>query len=342
MYFKDIPGKKDEKQQLIQQVKLGKIPHAQLFLGKEGYGELALALAFSRFIMCHSPEKDDACGICDACKKIDHYMKPDLHFVYPMVKYKNLKREDTISNDALQVWRKMILENPWLSLSQWLEVLEADNSTPNINVKECNDIIHKLSLMAFDSGYKILILWLPEFLGKEGNRLLKLIEEPPDKTVLIFVSHHVEGILPTLISRCQILRVSPFDRDEMTDFLQQKFNVSQKRAMEISNMCAGNLLNAISVCNHDTKDYSDMLISWFRIAYGGNPVTIQEWYLGFEQLSKNEKMAFIEYGLHFLRQFVLFQFNSTESLQSTDQEKKPCKKCKSFGYQKSRSHNICF
>lgn len=253
-------------------------------------------------------------------------MKPDLHFVYPMVKYKNLKREDTISNDALQVWRKMILENPWLSLSQWLEVLEADNSTPNINVKECNDIIHKLSLMAFDSGYKILILWLPEFLGKEGNRLLKLIEEPPDKTVLIFVSHHVEGILPTLISRCQILRVSPFDRDEMTDFLQQKFNVSQKRAMEISNMCAGNLLNAISVCNHDTKDYSDMLISWFRIAYGGNPVTIQEWYLGFEQLSKNEKMAFIEYGLHFLRQFVLFQFNSTESLQSTDQEKETLQK----------------
>jgi DNA polymerase-3 subunit delta' len=326
MYFKDIPGKKDEKQQLIQQVKLGKIPHAQLFLGKEGYGELALAIAFSRFIMCHKPEEDDACGKCEACKKIDHYMKPDLHFVFPMVKYKNLKREDTTSNDALPVWRQTILENPWCNLSQWLEILEADNSIPNINVKECNDIIHKLSLMAFDSGYKILILWLPEFLGKDGNRLLKLIEEPPDKTLLLLVSHHVEGILPTLISRCQILRVPPFERDEIVGFLIEKYNVSQKRALEISNMSAGNLLNAISVCNHDTKDYSDMLISWFRIAYSGNPVTIQEWYLGFEQLSKNEKMSFIEYGLHFLRQFLLFQFNASESLHSTEQEKETLQK----------------
>ncbi|MFZ1704932.1 MAG: hypothetical protein WAT79_11345 [Saprospiraceae bacterium] len=321
MYFKDIPGKRVEKQQLIQQVSLDKIPHAQLFLGKEGYGELALALAFSRYLMCENKLADDACGDCPSCKKFDHYVKPDVHFVYPMVKYKNLKREDTISNDALIVWRKVIGENPFLNLSTWLETLDAEGSTPNINVKECHDIMHKLSLMSFDGGYKILILWLPEFLGKEGNRLLKLIEEPPDNTIILFVSNQLDGILPTIISRCQVLRVSPFERDEIQQYIFGKFKMSTNRAVEIANMSAGNLLTAIHVCNHDVKDYSNMLISWFRLTYAGNPVTIQEWYIGFDQLSKNEKIAFVEYGLHFLRQFILFQYQSGEPLHSTEHEK---------------------
>ncbi|MBK8623091.1 MAG: hypothetical protein IPN79_15375 [Saprospiraceae bacterium] len=321
MYFKDIPGKTPEKQQLLQQVKQNKIAHAQLFVGKEGFGALALALAFSRYVLCENKQEDDACGTCDSCKKYDHYAKPDVHFVYPMIKYKNLKREDTKSTDAIADWKEAILHNPFLSLTDWVEKLEGEGSTPNINVRECNDIIHQLSLMSFDGGYKILILWLPEYLGKDGNRLLKLIEEPPDQTLIIFVSHDMDAILTTIISRCQVLRVTPFDRDEIANYIYHKYKSTNQRSQEIANMADGNLHFAIQVCNQETKDFSDMLISWMRLAYTGNPVTIQEWYSGFEPLSKNEKTAFIEYGLHFLRQFILFQYAGQEVVRITDHEK---------------------
>jgi DNA polymerase-3 subunit delta' len=321
MYFENIPGKGSEKSQLIQQVQKNKIAHAQLFLGKEGFGGLALALAFSRYVFCTDKQPEDACGQCDSCKKFDHYAKPDLHFVYPMVKYKNLKREDTVSTDALPAWREAVTQNPFLSLHAWIDILGAEGSTPNINVRECNDIMHKLSLMSFDGGYKILILWLPEYLGKDGNRLLKLIEEPPDQTLIIFVSEDMDAILTTIISRCQVLRISPFDTDEITGYIHKKYGLEAKRALEIANMSDGNIRTAIQLCNHETKDYSDMLISWFRIAFTGNPVTIQEWYQGFEQLTKNEKSAFIEYGLHFLRQCILFQLSNTTNLKLTEHEK---------------------
>lgn len=321
MYFRDIPGKQKEKEQLIRQAESDKIAHAQLFLGKEGYGGLALALAFSRYVFCTDRKEDDACGLCDSCKKYDHLAKPDLHFVYPMVRYKNLKREDTVSTDALSAWKETILQNPFLSLTYWVDKLEGEGSMPNINVRECNEIIHKLSLMSFEGGYKVLILWLPEYLGKDGNRLLKLMEEPPDKTLILFVSQDAEAILPTIISRCQITRVPPFETDEIISYLSQKQDINRQRAIEIANMSDGNLWTAIQISNHDTKDYSDMLISWFRVAYGSNPLTIQEWYIGFDQLSKNEKMAFVEYGLHFLRQFLRFQWGNASNLKLTEPEK---------------------
>jgi len=219
MYFRDIPGKKAEKNILINQVRQDKVAHAQLFLGKEGYGGLAMAIAFSRYVMCRQPSEDDACGTCESCKKFDHYAKPDIHFVYPMVKYKNLKREDTISTDALADWKKAVSDSPFLSLTHWLECLEGEGSTPNINVKECHDIIYKLSLMSFDGGYKILIFWLPEYLGKDGNRLLKLIEDPPVQSLLLFISLDADAILPTILSRCQILRFAPFYTDDITGYL---------------------------------------------------------------------------------------------------------------------------
>lgn len=321
MYFKDIPGKETEKNILIQQVKQQKIAHAQLFLGKEGYGGLALALAFSRYVMCHQPGEDDACGTCDSCRKFDHFAKPDVHFVFPMVKYKNLKREDTTSNDALADWKKALTDSPFLSLSKWLEYLESEGSTPNINVKECHDIANKLSLMSFDGGYKILILWLPEFLGKDGNRLLKLIEEPPAQTLILFVSQDADAILPTILSRCQILRITPFESQDIVQYIQAHHTIGPHRAEEIANMSDGNLWTAIQVCREDSRDYSAMLISWFRLTYTGNPVTIQEWYAGFDPLSKNEKMAFLEYGLHFLRQFILHLLGATTQLRLTVQEK---------------------
>lgn len=329
MYFRDIPGKTAEKRILINQVRQDKIAHAQLFLGKEGYGGLAMAIAFSRYVMCRQPLEEDACGTCESCKKFDHYAKPDIHFVYPMVKYKNLKREDTISTDALADWKKALADSPFLSLTKWLECLESEGSTPNVNVKECHDIIYKLSLMSFDGGYKILIFWLPEFLGKDGNRLLKLIEEPPAQTLLLFISQDADAILPTILSRCQILRIAPFESEDITSYIQNHFTMGPMRAQEIANMSDGNLWTAIQVCREDSRDYSAMLISWFRITYTGNPVTIQEWYSGFDPLSKNEKLAFLEYGLHFLRQFILCLLNAGEHAKATEKEKETIDRMKS-------------
>lgn len=320
MFFRDIPGKKEEKSLLIQQVKLGQIPHAQLFLEKEGYGGLPLVLAYVSFLMCKNRQESDSCGECEACTKSMKWIHPDIHFAYPVVKYKDQKREDTTSKEFLPLWRSKLSENPYFSLTDWVRSMEGENSAPNINVRECNEIIHKLSLMSFEGSYKVLIMWLPEFLGKEGNRLLKLIEEPPKDTVILLITQQAELILPTVISRCQIIRVHPFDHQEIAEVLSAKYNIAADKATQIAHMADGNMTMSIEIGNQSTSDFSDMLISWLRISYKGDPVELQDFYAGYGKLSKEEMSGFIEYGLHFFRQFIRWSVSGSKKSNLTRKE----------------------
>lgn len=320
MKFLDIPGKKEEKQFLINQVQGGRIPHAQLFMGKEGFGGLPMALAFASYILCTEKLDNDSCGECAACKKASKNMHPDLHFSFPVVKYKDLKREETTSNEFLSIWRKALDENPFMSSNQWFKAMSAENTTPNINVKECNEVIRKLSLMSFESEYKILIMWLPEYLGKEGNRLLKLIEEPPAKTVIIFVTQNIELILPTILSRCQLIKLKPFEHDEIKEFLVNKLDVGLDKAIQVANMSEGNLCLAQSVSQNENNDFSEMLISWLRICYKSDPIELQAWYEGISKLTKDDICSFLEYGLHFFRQFLLWSHSGGQIKNLTTKE----------------------
>ncbi len=322
MFFKSIPGKSEVKKQLVSAVDKNRIPHAQLFLSKEGYGALAMALALAAYITCEDKKDGDSCGVCKQCLKSHKWVHPDIHFSYPVVKFGDKKRESTTSDDFLPKWREALSKNPFMDHSDWFDLMEAQNSLPNINVKECNDIIHKLSMMSFESEAKILIMWLPEYLGNNGNRLLKLIEEPTDHTYIILVAEQQELILQTILSRCQIVKIPSFSNDEITGYLLEQNNTLQRSTAEqIANLSDGNLNLAIAISNNEDVDYSDLLISWFRIAYKADPVEINAWIKAIDGMEKEEQKNFLEYGLHFFRQYNYRLLTQSDNIQLTKKEK---------------------
>ena len=177
MHFNEVIGQQAVKDDLHQMVASDRLPHALLFLGPGGSGKLALALALAQHVLCEQPVSGEACGHCPECSKVERLIHPDLHFSFPTV------GAGVTSDNFLPHWREAILENPYMDVNEWLQRIGAENKQGNINKQECVNIIHKLSLKTYKSNRKILIMWLPEYLGKEGNRLLKLIEEPPDQTL---------------------------------------------------------------------------------------------------------------------------------------------------------------
>lgn len=320
MFFKNIPGKEEVKQRLIATVQKGRIPHAQIFLGKEGSGNLATALAFASYIVCENRIDGDSCGLCNQCSKSHKFIHPDIHFAFPVVKYGDKKREHITSEDFLPQWRTILKSNPYMGTGEWLEHIDAAEKLPNINVKECNDIMHKLNMMSYESPNKILIMWLPEYLGNEGNRLLKLIEEPTDNTYLILVAENQEQILQTILSRCQLVKIPEFANTEISLYLQKELNIAEDKALQIANLADGNINLAISIGNNEASDYSELLISWLRVAFKSDPVEVNRWIGTVSDLSKDEQKNFFEYGLHFFRQFNYRNLTQSNMVNLTQKE----------------------
>jgi DNA polymerase III subunit delta' len=321
MHFKDIQGKTQAKEFLINQVKRDRVSHAQIFIGKEGSGGLAMALAFASYILCKNKQDGDSCGTCSACTKSHKWVHPDLHFAFPVVKYGDLKRESTTSEQWLPQWREILAENPHMSMKTWLEHIKADKSQPNINVKECNDIKHKLGLMAYESDAKILIMWLPEYLEKEGNRLLKLIEEPTDNTYIFLVAEQQDRILQTILSRCQIVLIPPYKPEEITHHLVTHCDAVPRQAEQIAHLVDGDLNHAIAICTGDETDYSDTLISWLRTAYKSDPLEINAWINSIAEMTKDDQKNFLSYGLHYFREYLYWMMTGENQVALTEKEK---------------------
>ncbi len=320
MYFRSIPGKSATKDHLRSIVQRGRIPHAQLFLGKEGSGALPMALAFATYLLCENRTETESCGQCRQCIKSHRLIHPDLHFSFPVVKSGDKKRADTTSDDYLPQWRELLLSNPFSEMTEWLQTMGADNTLPNINVKECNDIMHKLNMMSYESDNKVLVMWQPEYLGNEGNRLLKLIEEPTANTFLILVASNQESILQTILSRCQLVKIPQFEADEIRDYLQQTVQLSSQQAEQIANLSEGNLQQAIQIGRNEASDYSDLLISWLRVAYKSDPAEINAWTGAIGELSKDDQKHFLHYGLHFFRQFLWLSVAGQDHVRLTAKE----------------------
>ena len=198
MQFKNIIGQESLKQQLVQSVANKRVPHAIMLLGQEGSGHLSLAVAFAQYLNCESRIADDSCGECSSCVKSQKLIHPDIHFTYPVVSTKGSKPKST---DFIEEWRKAFFENPYLNIQDWIESLDAENKQGNISVEECHEIIRSLNFKSFESIYKIYIIWMPEVLGKEGNILLKSLEEPPDNTIFIFFNRSCGSLLVRLFSK---------------------------------------------------------------------------------------------------------------------------------------------
>jgi DNA polymerase-3 subunit delta' len=303
MQFKDIVGQHHVKAHLIRTVKDDRISHAQLFLGPEGSGSLALALAYAQYINCLDKLENDSCGICSSCRKFHKIIHPDLHFSYPFF----AKHKDDTALTFIEEWRKAFLQNPYLGLDEWRDQLEAENKQANINIAECHSIIQKLSLKPFESEYKILIMWLPEYLDKEGNALLKIIEEPAQKTLFLLVAQNQDQLLNTILSRTQIVKIPKQRKEDVSSFLVEKEGVNEDKAQQIAYLSNGNLQAALNFISNDENDFHELMVKWLRNCFSNNGLSIiSDVENELSKMGRENQKNLLKYGVHLMRECLLF------------------------------------
>jgi len=301
MQFKHIVGQDAIKQRLITSVKENRVSHAQLFLGPGGSGSLPLAVAYAQYLSCESRLEDDSCGECASCRKYQKLMHPDLHFSYPFF----AKHKDDTAITFIEQWREAFSTNPYLSLDTWRDYLDAENKQANINIAECHQIIKKLSFKPFESAYKILILWLPEYLDKEGNALLKIIEEPQPNTLFILVAQNQDQILNTILSRTQLMKIPPLEFDEIKNYLVQQHNQTEDSAAEIAYLSNGSLTEALSMLKLDNKGYHTQFVQWLRLCFGNKGLEVMDFSEQIAKMGRENQKNFLRYGISFLRECCL-------------------------------------
>lgn len=300
MQFKEIVGQAAVKQRLIASVKENRVSHAQLFLGPEGSGSLPLAVAYAQYVSCEDRQPDDSCGVCASCRKYQKLAHPDLHFSYPFF----AKHKDDNALTFIEQWREAFLTNLYLSLDTWRGYLDAENKQANINIAECHQIIKKLSLKPFESAYKILILWLPEYLDKEGNALLKIIEEPQPNTLFLLVAQNQDQILNTILSRTQLIKIPALEYDEIRGYLLEH-GQTQHAAGEIAYLSNGSLSEALNLIQQDENSYHSLFIKWLRMCFsnkGGDVIALTD---QLAKLGRENQKNFLRYGISFIRECCL-------------------------------------
>jgi DNA polymerase-3 subunit delta' len=301
MQFKRIAGQQAIKHRLINTVNDNRVSHAQLFLGPEGSGSLALAIAYAQYVSCEDRQPDDSCGVCASCRKYQKLMHPDLHFSYPFF----AKDKNDTALTFIEQWREAFLANPYLSLDIWRSYLDAENKQANINIAECHQIIKKLSFKPFESEYKILILWLPEYLDREGNSLLKIIEEPQPNTLFLLVAQNQDQILNTILSRTQLVKIPALTYDEIKGELMQNHHQTEFAAAEIAYLSNGNLTEALSMLTQENKSYHTLFVQWLRLCFGNKGSEVMGFVDQASKMGRENQKNFLRYGISFIRECCL-------------------------------------
>jgi DNA polymerase-3 subunit delta' len=322
MRFKDIIGQEAIKQRLINSVNENRVSHAQLFLGPEGSGSLALAVAYAQYLSCEDKQPDDSCGVCSSCRKYQKLMHPDLHFSYPFF----AKHKDDTALTYIEQWRDAFTANPYLSLDTWRGYLEAENKQANINIAECHQIIKKLSFKPFESAYKILILWLPEYLDKEGNALLKVIEEPQPNTLFLLVAQNQDQILNTILSRTQLIKVPCLNYEEIKEHLITDHNQTETAASEIAYLSNGNMTEALSMLQQDTKSYHTLFVQWLRQCFSNKGLEVLGFVDQMAKMGRENQKNFLRYGISFIRECCLLRSGAEKIVKLPEQELETAKK----------------
>jgi DNA polymerase-3 subunit delta' len=288
-----------------------------LFLGKEGSGSLELAIALAQYVVCEknkpgnadqgaslfgdapSPQNsflDDSCGLCPSCKKAAEHVHPDIHYSFPTIS----TVEKAKSSDFIVEWRNFLNQTPFGNAYDWIQSLSSENKQGNITTYECEDILRKLHLKSFESGYKILIQWLPEYLGNEGNKLLKMIEEPPPNTLFIFVAEEESRIIPTILSRTQLIKINKLENEEVEKWLNVKYNVPSAKARNISTLAQGNLREAFQLLNQGDEDWNELLREWLNAILKSGPSAQVKWIEDVSKLGREKQKQFISYFIHLI------------------------------------------
>jgi DNA polymerase-3 subunit delta' len=321
MQFSQIIGQDAVKQRLLTSVKENRVSHAQLFLGPEGSGSLALAVAYAQYLSCDDKQLNDSCGVCASCRKYLKLMHPDLHFSYPTF---GTPKETAI--DFIENWRTAFTENPYLSLDIWRGYLDAGNKQANINIAECHQILKKLSFKPFESAYKILILWLPEFLDKQGNALLKVIEEPQPNTLFLLVAQNQDQILNTILSRTQLIKIPCLNYEDIKEHLISRHNQTETAASEIAYLSNGNLTEALAMLQTDTKSYHTLFLQWLRLCFANKGLDVLAFVDQAAKMGRENQKNFLRYGISFVRECCLLLAGADKMVKLPAQEKETARK----------------
>ena len=314
MQFKEVIGQQKVKDYLLKSAQSDQVSHAQLFLGPEGCGNLALAIAYAQYLQCRNKGATDACGKCSSCIKANKLIHPDIHFSYPTVGSK------AKSTDFLKEWRDAVEQQPYMNVYQWLQHIKAENKQGNITREECEAIIRKLSLRAYESTYKVLIVWMPEYLGKEGNRLLKLIEEPPVNTVFLLVAENANLILNTILSRTQQLRIHRLSDAAIKEALVERHQLSENAAHQIAIFAEGSYNKALELLSKSDNDNQELLIRWLGACLSNQVGILLQWGEEIAKLGRENQKNFIKYTLYFLRQCFLIRLGQVKTTALNNQE----------------------
>ncbi|MEG0915988.1 MAG: DNA polymerase III subunit delta' [Myroides sp.] len=319
MKFSDIVGQNHLKNHLVNSVQKGRIPHAQLFIGQEGSGTLSMALAYAQYIICNNKGSENDGGSAACNLKFDHLQHPDLHFVYPVATTDSIKSNAT-SDDFMGTWIDFLKETPYGSVNDWYEAIGIQKKQGNISVHEAASILKKLILKPFEGGYKVMIIWMAEKMNTEAaNKLLKLLEEPTDKTVFILIAEDEKAILQTILSRCQILHFNALNEQEIVQGLIEKENCDEVDAYSIAKQAQGNYNKALKLRYNITNEYpfDEWFVTWVRAAFRANKNArvvsdLIKWSDEISAIGREKQKLFLNHCMELFRQALLLNYSTSE------------------------------
>ncbi|HRM11580.1 MAG TPA: DNA polymerase III subunit delta' [Flavobacterium sp.] len=317
MQFSEILGQEHIKSHLTKSANLGRIPHAQLFVGPEGSGTLPMAIAYAQYLICSNQNGENS-GSNEACNlKFQKTSHPDLHFIYPTVSTEEVKTKPK-SIDFITEWRQFLEQNKYGSLFDWYQILGVKNKQGEIRVDDAQEILKLLALKSFEGGYKVMIIWMADKLNiAASNKLLKLLEEPTDRTVFILISENEEDIIQTIRSRCQVLHFNGLPEKVIADALISNQNMEPKAALKIAHQAQGNYNKALQLLQTDNEStfFEKWFVDWVRAAFRakGNAAAIQDLIQWSEQiagLGRETQKKFLEFCIEMFRQALLLNYQA--------------------------------
>jgi DNA polymerase III subunit delta' len=316
MQFSQVIGHSELKSHLISQVNNNRIAHAQMFLGREGSGNFQLALAFAQYVNCTSKTPTDSCGTCSNCTKYSSFQHPDLNFVFPTAINTTVKK-DPESKKFFREWREFLLENTYFNFDSWCSHIDIDKKQPAINRLDSQSINSALTLKSFESDYKVVIVWWPEKMNNTtANKILKTLEEPADKSLLLMVGHQVEQLLPTILSRVQITKVHDLQDEEIANALVENVQLDEENAYSIARLSDGNYFQALNLAKNPDKDEQliDQFQAWMRLCYKLEIPALNNWVEDMARNGREQQKNFIMYCLRMFRNCTVHNY-ADESLE---------------------------
>lgn len=322
MLFKDIIGHESLKGRLVNSVTNNRVSHAQLFLGDEGSGKLALALAYAQFLICTDKQNNDACGVCKPCQKMSKLEHPDLHFFFPSP---NIEKKKT-SKDYIAEWREFVLKNNlYVSLPDWYSFIQIENKQGIINADDCVDIIRTIKLKPYESDYRIIIIYMAEKIySAAAPKLLKAFEEPPEKTLFILLAESHDAILKTILSRVQLLKIAKHSDSDVAQYLQKYHQVESQDAAIISKISGGDIVEAVRLYENadETRFYFENFAKWMRLCYKRDMGALVEWIdeMSKKTIGREKRKKFFVYALRIARNSLLLNMQAADLLAVSESE----------------------